>query len=1205
MAPPSSKRRKLRHSDESEDIDNSVGSFNSDASDTSANDSDEHDFEHSDASMDDVSPSGDVEASSNDGSHGEGSKEVEIAPTPSTGQKRQQPARTIAGEGIKQHKRSTSSQQDGIYTAEIFKSNMFKLQVDELLEQVKPRYKRKEAENAMRTLKELVEQIPSREPVTIPEAEKSMKSIGVIIPFPHAPPKDAMYKLQFDRPSNVNVTGSYALQIATRTEDRITMDMVVTMPKSIFQEKDYLNYRYFYKRAYYLACLAAAIKTSKQQMFEVSFDLLGGNPLQPVIVINPSGDRGAHDFSKSKCSIRILLSLPENTFPTAKLIPTSNCIRTKNDNSEPGPSTRDMPPTPFYNATLQSEVSVTAYLKLLHGVSTRSDAFKDACILGRVWLKQRGFGSRIRQGGFGNFEWSALMALLLQPGRSSGAPPLSSGYSSYQLFKATLQFLANHDLSKSPSKFQADDVKLPKGEDSPILFDGLRNINLLYKMTNWAYKRLQLEAHATIDMLSSSLSDHFELTFILKTNLLHYRYDAFFLIPAPSSVNYAVIDPLIESCSTMYNTLVRALTDRFTAVSFSIADEEPWKISTARSIQYQGKSILISIATHPVNANRTVDHGPAAEDKKAAASFRQFWGDKAELRRFKDGSILESLVWSVKDSSQSVIEQIVRYCLEKHCGISQEAKFFGDTFAVIIPHGRIPGQSSISAFSARMNALTNLEKHIRDLEGLPLQIRTIRAADPALRYATIDPENKDIPANLTIQFEGSARWPDDLCAIQRTKIAFLLKLSDLLTSAKLPYVTRVGLENPSQPSQNQAYLDIILSHTLTFRLRIHHDREPTLLQRQLKDKTLDGPSRESAASALALYKQAFIHTITHTQAVQILCTRFPALSPSIRLVKRWFGSHLLSPHFAPELIELFVVRNFLQPYPWPVPATATTGFLRTLFWLSRWDWRYVPLVVDFSSNFTATNATGEEDAASQTLKQSDIEGIQTRFEAWRRIDPAMNRVAIFAATNLDSEGTTWTDKGRPEKVVASRMTALAKAATNVIRSEQENLIAHLNGFLDKSTTLDLNNADTLFVSQHSDYDILLHMSPKFSPFSKSTKPAFKNLQLQSGALSSKDAQAIGFSPISLFLTDLQALYGDAIIWFYDPERLDVVAGLWNPGVVAQRGWKVKVGWNSVPIKGKNKKDGKEETVEVKVNKGGILSEIRRLGGDMVTNVEIK
>jgi hypothetical protein len=32
--------------------------------------------------------------------------------------------------------------------------------------------------------------------------------------------------------------------------------------------------------------------------------------------------------------------------------------------------------------------------------------------------------------------------------------------------------------------------------------------------------------------------------------------------------------------------------------------------------------------------------------KEESASFQAFWGEKSELRRFKDGSILESLVWS-------------------------------------------------------------------------------------------------------------------------------------------------------------------------------------------------------------------------------------------------------------------------------------------------------------------------------------------------------------------------------------------------------------------------------------------------------------------------------------------------------------------------------------------------------------------------------
>ena len=74
-----------------------------------------------------------------------------------------------AQDGTRPHKRRDRTIQDGVYTAEVYKSNMFKLQVDELLQQVKPKYGKKEApaENAMRTLKTIIEQIPNREAVLV------------------------------------------------------------------------------------------------------------------------------------------------------------------------------------------------------------------------------------------------------------------------------------------------------------------------------------------------------------------------------------------------------------------------------------------------------------------------------------------------------------------------------------------------------------------------------------------------------------------------------------------------------------------------------------------------------------------------------------------------------------------------------------------------------------------------------------------------------------------------------------------------------------------------------------------------------------------------------------------------------------------------------------------------------------------------------
>jgi len=500
--------------------------------------------------------------------------------------------------------------------------------------------------------------------------------------------------------------------------------------------------------------------------------------------------------------------------------------------------------------------------------------------------------------------------------------------------------------------------------------------------------------------------------------------------------------------------------------------------------------------------------------------------------------------------------------------LAEQAKLFGHGYMRLLPSA----SSGIIPFQPLMAAFTALERDIRGLEGLPLSIRHVFAADAQLRYASIEPPlsaNRRLmsePADVVIEFEGSGRWPDDLSAIQRTKIAFLMKLGELLEESTDGVTARVGLENEHRDILNQSFLDIVYPSGAAFRLRIRHDREQTLLERRLKDRALDAQSREETAHALATCKRDFLRLPSHTQALQTLCTRYHMLSASMRLVKKWFSSHLLASHFPPELIELFVARTFLQPYPWQTPSSPMTGFLRTLFFLSRWDWRSQPLVVDFS---------GE-------MKAAELAAITTRFEAWRNIDPVLNRVVLFAASNVDLEGTTWTDNARPAKVVAARMTALAKAACQAIKEQ--------------GVHIDLAS---LFTSPLKDYDFVIQLSPRFTAGGQrkkakdALKGQFKNLQLQASTLEARDL--VGYNPIALFLTDLRSLYGHAIVLFHDEEGGDAIAGLWSPST-ARRPWKVKLGYSSVPVP--------EEGTDVEVNKNAILNEIARLGGEVVHGIEV-
>jgi len=1009
------------------------------------------------------------------------------------------------------------------------------------------------------------------------------KAHRITIPFPEpAPAKDLAIKLAYSSPAEVNVGGSYALKTMVKSDNTLTVDMVVTLPSSILHDKDYLNYRYFYKRAYYIACLAAGLQDRSADEFEFYFKYLGGNSLQPILVVKPSkyivptftslrlltvrevGDTG---FSNFKYLIHIIPAPPQGFFNDKKLRPNKNALRPKAIFAD---GNIELAPTPFYNATVQADSTIKQYLNLLHQSSKHAGGFKDACILGRIWLSQRDFGGTISAGGFGHFEWATLSALLLQGGGLRDQSVLSPAYNSYQLFRAVILYLSSTDFITNPVLFQAPEISVPNS-NIPIFYDGPRGHNILFKMTSWSYAKLLEEAKISVAMLNESSFDQFDAIFILRKDHPLQEYDISFQLPEsivveePSSLDH--VSQRIGFCSKIYAVLKEGLTDRIKSIHLKIPEPLPWLLKATPS--RIPSETFIGVVFDPANVGRPVDHGPPAEDKISAAQFRTFWGDKAELRRFKDGSILESLVWS-GTSHMSVFKEIVMYLLDRHLGdeIGKGVKFTNHDFSRLLPGP----DNSMRGFDNLKAAFRTLEQDVRGLESLPLQPNLISAISPQLRLASVvQPEfspTKQLgeTADVIIQFEGSVRWPDDIRAIQQTKVAILLKIGELLAAFVANISTKLILENTEQPIFNHGALDVIYPSGAAFRLRIYIDREQILLERLTNEKSNNVHAREDAISAKSLNTYMCIQLPLHTQSVATHCTRYPALSPTIRLVKKWFNSHMLLGHIREELVELFVMRTFMQPYPWRAPSSATTGLLRTLQFLSRWDWRVTPLIVDFSG----------------TMTNKEVIAINARLEAWRKIDPGMKRIALLVATNHDVTGTAFTD-GRPSKVVAVRMTALARAACLTVKHQELNL-----------------DMETLFRSTTDNYDFVVHISAKFSRDQKEkahpNTSKFKNLEVQN----KQDLSLAGYRPVLLFLEELQRLYTSSIVFFHDPLSSLVIGGLWSP-YTRSRILKSNIPYGTRPSLLDGLEDHQEP--EVKIDRLAILSEIARLGGDMVARIE--
>uniref|UniRef100_A0A8H7NIY7 U3 small nucleolar RNA-associated protein 22 n=1 Tax=Bionectria ochroleuca TaxID=29856 RepID=A0A8H7NIY7_BIOOC len=1064
-------------------------------------------------------------------------------------------------------------------------ASIFTLQTDELLRGAKVDYAKtlKDADEQLYKLKGIIDSIEGHGPEPLGEAtSKFEKKHRITVPYPEPrPAKDAPYQLSFEKPAQVNVVGSYVARSMVKTQSRFCVDMIVQMPKTMFQEKDYQNMRYFYRRAYYIAYIASQVRNELGDSMDLSFEFLHDNRLLPVLLITPKAaeENGKSVSQKKKKtgasghSIRVIPCAPEDLLPTSKLVPSFNSNR--GNEKDDKTATRG---TPFYNSTLKAEATFVAYLRILTRAKKDCPAFPDACILGRTWLQQRGFGSSISQGGFGHFEWSLLLALLLQTGGRNGQATLSNSLSATEIFKAAVQFLSDTDFNKKPTTLGAFNGTLDAvRETGPVLYDPSTSLNVLFKMHPWSASLLQQYAKSTTDLLSDEAADKFEPIFIVKADILSQIYDATFTINSQdmtkSSGSPDRRGAVSEFSLEAYKVLKKAYGGRAQLLHIHSPTTSKWSLGAYPPPEFD--HVTVGVTFQFAQMSRQMEHGPPAEEQKEAARFRQFWGEKAELRRFKDGSILECVEWQSRLPFQ-VCEEIARYILARHLKLTQEEVSF---------HG--PGLHSVlefsnmdkDAFDSARKAFQTFEHDIRTLEDLPLQIRQLSQVSSYARYSSLYPPMLGFhtgsiqPMEVNMHFEASNKWPENLIAIQEAKIEFLLDIDRRLTGAHENITTYLGRENRDVGVENLAYLDVVYENGAAFRVRVHCDLEEVLLGRQVMNKTLDHYIRDEAEETLASVNWQYSTLALHTQMIATFCTRFHALSQSIRLVKEWFNAHKLMGHISEEVIELLVLHVFLTPYPWKMPSSASTGFLRTLDFLARWNWKEEPLIVD----------------SAESLTTDERSAIYKNLETWRKRDPNMNNVVLFIATSHDHSGRAYT-RHNPSKLIASRMTRLAQAACKLVKEKDHRL-----------------DPAQLFETSLSDYDVLFHLSPKAVKSilrEAAAEPGvrkqsqFKNLDDRTG----KVPLPIRAHPIEVLLEELQRVYDDTLIFFRagvegiaDEDSDHIIGAIWNPRLQQQ---KFRAG---LPYNIRKVSDAEGDVVEV--NRQAVLLEIARIGGEMIKKIE--
>jgi len=449
-----------------------------------------------------------------------------------------------------------------------------------------------------------------------------------------------------------------------------------------------------------------------------------------------------------------------------------------------------------------------------------------------------------------------------------------------------------------------------------------------------------------------------------------------------------------------------------------------------------------------------VDHGPAAGDQNKAAldKFKELWGHKSELRRFKDGRIVESVVWEVNttDERAHVPPKIIRHLLERHFSIGEnEIETWHSSFDSML---RLPSaisqeylsSGSPTGFKGALGAFDNLAKAIKSLDNeLPLSVLMVSPVSESLRYtsvlspvplpttlATVLPANaRYLPTiDIILEFEKSSRWPDELKAIQTIKLAFFERFGIALMGSVQGLIVRVvtGDGVRTSPIVDQSFLEIVTPDGWAFNAHIWHDRELQLL-----DRIIDGTANKlphivptnkdhkktkeyhDALEAKSVHLRRFIHAPRHHRAIAALCHHYSAFSGTVRLVKRWLASHwLLHSHISEEVVELICASIFTQKgrvltadvdieqtAHHLVPGSKERGFATVVDFLREWKWEdglFVPLYGEVSSSMP--NESVQAGSGS----------------VWR------------VCSEHDPGGHMWTYKG-PDLVAANRVKGLAGA----------------------------------------------------------------------------------------------------------------------------------------------------------------------------------
>uniref|UniRef100_A0A0E0BPH4 Uncharacterized protein n=1 Tax=Oryza glumipatula TaxID=40148 RepID=A0A0E0BPH4_9ORYZ len=506
----------------------------------------------------------------------------------------------------------------------------------------------------------------------------------------------------FRPPEVVRVAGSHAAGGAVARPD-VSADLLVRLPKECFHEKDFLNHRYHAKRCLYLHVIEKSLRSSPL-IQKISWSTFLDEARKPILHVYPAKE------------IAELPGFYVRIIPTASFLfnVTKMNLSTRNNVRAYTKDGINLP-TPKYNCSILEDMFLEENVEFISSSVADWKALQEALVLLKVWAPTSKMWTK---------------GLVIQP-------------------------------TKKRTITKEDMVCFLKTFDV-VICDVSGHVNLASRMTKSAFIELQDEAACALNCLDKCKDGGFEELFMTKVDL-GAKFDSCLRINLKGNLKITTSSFCLDDLAwrklekDVQSLLQQGLTDRTKMIRVLWrSTPSEWNIMDGFS-EFGSSPLLVGIMLSSLEKSFClVDIGPNPENRDEAIKFRKFWGEKAELRRFKDGTIAESTVWESESwEKHTIIKKIADHVLTKHLSLQKE-----DLIHVVDQLDfclLVGGQDPVSSSGALFEAFDSLAKKLRLLGDVPLKISTVQPLDPAFRHTSVFPPE---PHPLAYEKRSSQRLPN-------------------------------------------------------------------------------------------------------------------------------------------------------------------------------------------------------------------------------------------------------------------------------------------------------------------------------------------------------------------------------------------------------------------------------------------------------------